>query len=336
LGPGDGLTSWGHPMDRRKLLASLAGTTAALGLPCWAVALAAGSRSIPQRASARVIVDNDFAGDPDSLIALAHQLLQPKARTVLVTTSALAPEFSVGTSQGASCAAGRTVVLALFKAMRILAPPPVMAGSETLGDPAVPPSPAAMAIVAEALRDDPLPLYLTCGGPLTNVAAALRLQPAIANRMTLVWIGGGPYPEGGWEYNLAADAPAAREVIERSDLPLWQVPQDAYRQMQVSVAELDVRLRRLSTAGAWLYDRFTSPPDFIEVKGSWPLGDSPTVLLTSISAESSHSLSQPARRIAGDLKYGDIIPGRSIRVFDRLDVRLCWEDFLALMRKSSQ
>lgn len=58
-----------------------------------------------------------------------------------------------------------------------------------------------------------MPLFFTCGGPLTNLAAALRIEPAIAQRMTVVWIDGGPYPGGGWEYNLAADLPAARAVI---------------------------------------------------------------------------------------------------------------------------
>ncbi len=38
---------------------------------------------------ARVIVDNDFAGDPDGLAGLGYQLLSPTTRTVLVTTSAL-------------------------------------------------------------------------------------------------------------------------------------------------------------------------------------------------------------------------------------------------------
>jgi hypothetical protein len=31
-------------------------------------------RVIPQKASARVIIDNDFAGDPDGLAALAHPI----------------------------------------------------------------------------------------------------------------------------------------------------------------------------------------------------------------------------------------------------------------------
>jgi inosine-uridine nucleoside N-ribohydrolase len=117
------------------------------------------------------------------------------------------------------------------------------------------PSEAAQAIVAEALRDDPRPLYFTCGGPLSNLAAALRLEPAIAARMTVVWIGGGPWPEGGWEYNLATDADAARYVIEQSTVPMWQVPQNAYRQMQYSIAEMTADLRPISDFSRWLAAR---------------------------------------------------------------------------------
>ena len=32
---------------------------------------------------------------------------------------------------------------------------------------------------------------------------------SIADRMTVAWIGGNGYPDGGWEYNLAVDVPAA-------------------------------------------------------------------------------------------------------------------------------
>jgi hypothetical protein len=74
-------------MRRRTFLAGITAipATAALGKP----ALGKAFDGIAQQASCRVIVDNDFAGDPDGLVALAHQLLSPKARTVLVTTSAL-------------------------------------------------------------------------------------------------------------------------------------------------------------------------------------------------------------------------------------------------------
>ena len=37
----------------------------------------------------RVVVDNDFSGDPDGLLALAHHLLAPSNRVVLITSSFL-------------------------------------------------------------------------------------------------------------------------------------------------------------------------------------------------------------------------------------------------------
>jgi Inosine-uridine preferring nucleoside hydrolase len=307
---------------RRSALAGLAALAAA-------PVLARTERLIPQRASARVIVDNDLAGDPDGLVALAHQLLSPKTRSVLITASALNPKFMPPGAPQTSAAAGQTVARDLIRRAGIKAGPQVEAGAENFD---LGPSKAAKAIVAEALRDDPLPLYLTCGGPLTNVAAALRLEPRIAERMILVWIGGGGYPDGGWEYNLATDLAAAREVIERSQVPLWQVPQPAYRHMQYSVAEMAADMRPISPFTRWLYDSFTNPPDFVDVGGSWPMGDSPLVLLTAISSESSRFVDRPARRIGADGGYGEEIQGRTVRVFEQLDARLTHADFLAKLR----
>lgn len=306
-----------------------------LGAPLlWrpASALAQTVRTIPQKASARVIIDNDFAGDPDGLVALAHQLLTPKTRTVLITSSGLNPEFTPKDIIGRSAAMGRDIALELIERAGIASPPPVLAGAESQGATDAQVTPAARAIVAEAMRDDPLPLFVTCGGPLTNIAAALRLEPAIARRMTLVWIGGGAYPQGGWEYNLATDVGAARHIIEESAVPLWQIPQNAYRQMQFSIAEMTADLRPLSPFAAWLYDRFTTPPSFVDIGGAWPLGDNPTVLLTAISRESSRFEDRPALRINADMRYGAPVEGRMVRVFDTLDARLTFADFLALMR----
>ncbi len=315
-------------MDRRK---TLAGSLAGMAMLVMPQGLLAQAR-IPQRASSRVIVDNDFAGDPDGLVGLAHQLLSPRTVVPLVSVAGL--NRSMG---GADAATRPTVpagVEAAAETVQRLAldhAPPVVAGHE-LGTQGAPVSVAAHAIVAEAMREDALPLFLSCGGPLTNLAEALLLEPAIADRMTLIWIGGGGYPDGGWEYNLSADPDAARQVIEGSAMPVWQIPQPAYRLMQVSVAEMEADMRPISDFTAWLYARFTNPPPFVDLGGSWPMGDSPAILLTAISAESSRYRDLPARRINPDLGYGEEIPGRSIRVFDDLDLRLTWADFLAKLR----
>jgi hypothetical protein len=309
-------------VDRRAMIGAL------VALGCVTRAGAA----IRETASARVIVDNDFAGDPDGLFALAHQLLAPKARCVLVTTSALDAKLAAlgGQPAGASAAAGRRAALNLIAQMALATPPPVVAGAEDFG--ADTPNDAALAIVREAMRADPLPLFFACGGPLTNLAAALRIEPAIAARMTVVWIGGGAYPRGGPEYNLGTDLPAARQVVERSAVPLRQVPDASYRQFQISIAELSGDIAPISPLSQWLCARYADLPPFVKLGGAITLGDSPLVLLTAISAESSSFVEQPGRRILADGGYGDAVAGRTIRVYDRLDARLALADFAARLR----
>lgn len=312
--------------DRRSLVGSLLAGAAVAACP----AVAQPARRIPQKTNARVIVDNDFAGDPDGLVALTHQLLSPKTTVPLVTVSALDPKFA-GAAAPMSVVTGVRTARELIERLAPASQPKVIGGrngSFVQGQP----SEAAQAIVREAMADDPLPLYLTCGGPLSNVADALRLEPAIAQRITVIWIGGGGYPQGGWEYNLSVDVEAARHVIERTQVPIWQIPQPAYRLMLASVAEMETDLSPISPFGAWLYQRFTTPPDFLDVAGSWPMGDSPLVLLTAVSGESSRYRDWPARHIEDNLAYGAEIPGRTVRVYDDLDMRLTWSDFLARLR----
>ncbi len=174
------------------------------------------NQRIPQRPSARVIVDNDFAGDPDGLVGLAHQLLSPKTVVPLITVSGL--DRNLGGETGSTVGPGAEVAAETVQRLALDHSPPIASGHE-LGVRGQEPSEAARAIVAEAMREDALPLFFSCGGPLTNLAEALLLEPAIAARMTLIWIGGGGYPDGGWEYNLSADADAARQVIEGSAMP---------------------------------------------------------------------------------------------------------------------
>lgn len=288
-------------------------------------------RRIPQNATVRVIVDNDFAGDPDGLAALAHQLLSPKSEVTLITVSALNPKFlAMANNASNSVDQGQALAQLLTEKLH-LESVPIAKGHDFI-EPGDGVSDAAKAIVKEAMRDDPRPLYFTCGGPLTNLAEALKIEPRIAERMTVVWIGGGDYPEGQWEYNLATDIKAAKAVIEQSTVPLMQVPQGSYRQVQFSIAEMTADMRPISSFSGWLYERFTSPPDFVELGGTWPFGDSPLVLPTALSVESSRIEVQKARRIQADGSYAEPMPARDISVFKTVDARLVLADFLAKLR----
>lgn len=324
-------------LTRRHLLAGAVGALAASRT--FAAAAGGGAGRAPGfdlQPLARVIVDNDFAGDPDGLVALVHQLLAPSAEVRVVSSSFLNPQFPPPPGQaGGSAAAGRVLAEAAVSQCRPARRPLVAEGAEgALGGIDVPrDSAAARAIVAEALSEDPLPLYCTCGGPLTNVASALLMEPRIAQRMTVVWIGGGGYPQGGWEYNLASDVRAAQVVFNHSSVPLWQVPLPAYRSCQLSVAEMETQFAAAGPTGRWLLEYFqTMKPDWLKLGGTWPMGDSPLVLATALSSESSEVVERLAPRIGDDMAYGERAGARQIRVYGRIDLRLLIGDFLARLQ----
>ncbi|GAB3304810.1 hypothetical protein GCM10027451_10740 [Geodermatophilus aquaeductus] len=270
---------------------------------------------LPVAARCRVVVDNDWAGDPDGLVALAHHLLSPANRVTAVTSSFLNPVF--GEVDG-TAARGAAMAQELVDLVGGTQRPPVHTGTEAAVGTADGRSAASEAIVAEARRDDDLPLFLVCAGPLTNVAAALEAAPGIAARLTLVWVGGSLDPEA-YEYNRDTDPRAAEQVLGRNDRAVRQFPLETYRRCAYSVAELEHDLAGSGRVGSWLWQRFLELPlpDWIPLGGMWPLGDSPPVLVTALGEESSTwtTTGSPQRRV-----YTDV------------DVRLLFGDMLARLR----
>ncbi|MDQ3290144.1 MAG: nucleoside hydrolase, partial [Bacteroidota bacterium] len=145
----------------------------------------------------RVIVDNDFSGDPDGLFQLAHLLLSPSVETRAIIGSHL----KVGDGFDPSKTQAQNAVnqaKELMKVMGIKSNIPVLAGSNTAmpNDSTPVKSEAVNLIIKEALRTDTkLPLYLLCGAGLTEIASAVLTNPQIADKLTLVWIGGPEYPD---------------------------------------------------------------------------------------------------------------------------------------------
>lgn len=288
--------------------------------------MSAPSRRIPVAKLTRVIVDNDYAGDPDGLVALAHQLLTESTEVVAITGTTLTPPHDMpGGVPGSAQSAAREVVQWLTPTTE----PAVPADTSTpfLELTSIPD--ASRVILDEAEKSSDLPLFVTCGGPLTNIAAALREDPTLAERMTLCWIGGGAYPEGGWEYNLALDTPAAQFVFNESSAEIHQFPLTTYRQCAFSIAELEFVLSGGGPFGAWLYERFTNPPTAIRIGDHWPQGDSPVVLTTALGTESSSTRSLPVPWIADDLSYREHPHSREMVLYDRVDTRLLFSDFAA-------
>ncbi len=294
----------------------------------------------------RVIIDNDFAGDPDDLYQLVHHLLSPSVEIRGIVCSHLPLGDPWYTDDSADQA--RRVVERLAEVMRLETAGMLFTGvNQSLPSRTEPcPSEAARLIIAEALRTDTdIPLVVVCGGGLTDLASAYLMEPSIADHLLAIWIGG-PEHEGlgvrppliqDPEYNLRIDITAAQVVLNDSSIPLWLVPRNMYRHCLVSDAELRLRVANRGALGAFLYEAIQRVRDLVESKGAgfgetYALGDSPLVLLTALQSyfqpdpSSSDYVLRPCPLVGDDGEFTGELGGRPVRVYTRLDTRLMFED----------
>lgn len=301
------------------------------------------------RARARVIVDNDFSGDPDDLFQLAHHLLCSSVdiRGVIGSHLSVGDAFDPSVRQAENAVAVATDLLTRVGYEHV----PIHLGSNvglvdagTASD-----TPGARAIIAEAMRSDvDTPLFIAMGGGMTELASAWLLEPAIADRLTLVWIGGGEHPgiavpppgAPALEYNLAIDPVAAHVIFTASTIPIWQVPRDAYRRCLVSRAELGRRLAGAGSLGPFLVEQIDALDRRADAAGfslgdTYVLGDSPLVLLTALQTSfepdpaSSDYVAMPTPALDVDGTYRSREDSRPMRVYTHLDTRLMFEDMFA-------
>lgn len=300
----------------------------------------------------RVIVDNDFSGDPDGLFQLAHLLLSPSVEVRGIIGSHL----RVGDGfDNSSIQAENAVRKAkeLLNVMGIGKKIPVLPGSNiALTSETTPFKNAAVdLIVAEALRTDTtLPLYVLCGAGLTEIASALLTDSRISEKLTLIWIGGNEYTDLAFpppnysspEYNLNIDIKAARVVFNSSKVKLWQVPRDAYRQTLLPYSQLLLNVKPHGATGAYLAitleELMKRIQKYVNVGETYILGDSPLVLLTALQSSfeadpsSSHYAIKIAPNISEEGAYQFNPSGRNIRVYTKLDVQLMFNDFFAKLQ----
>lgn len=326
-------------MQRRSFMASAVASWLASGVPMGLLAA--------QSPRQRVILDNDYSGDPDGLFQLAHHLLSPSVSIPFIIGSHIhVNDFIDGSERQADNAVER--VKALLVAMKLANPPEVLAGRNRAPEAGAAPTLTKVTerIIVEARRTETdLPLVYAAGGGLTELAEALRLAPDIGSKIRLVWIGGLEWPDytsqalvkANAEYNTMIDLAAARTIFNNSDVEIWQVPRNVYRQMMVSMPELRLRLNESGELGRFLLDALN------DLRHRWPdhmgetfiLGDNPLVALTALLSSfepdtSSSDYELIARPTIGE--DGTYEPGstrKSIRVYRSIDTRLTFADMFA-------
>ena len=306
---------------------------------------------VPENKTLRVFIHTDCKLEADDQYAIVHHLLTPKYEVTGIAAAhfngsaideAMAEVRQMLRNIHADIAPEKTALASRDEVQKILnlmglngtipvaagAPAPLEKENEAIW------SEGAQLIIEEALKEDSRPLFLCCQAPLTDVASALLLKPEIAKKMTVIWVGGGDYPSGGYEYNLLADKKAAN-VVFSSQVPLWQIPIGTYKQLGVTLAELQYHVKPCGAIGRYLFEQMAEFNEKAKIfpvfphGESWGLGDSAPVgvLLQELEKEDFTMVHAPY--IRPDMTYEERTDSRKIRVYHRVDSRMILGDFFA-------
>lgn len=291
---------------------------------------------VPENKRVRVIVHTDCKNEADDQYALAHHLMTPR----FDVRGIIAGHFDGNChlyGKDRTEQASYDEILNILELMGLSGRYPVFHGApHSLPDPATPIlSEGAEFIVREAMRDDSRPLYVACQGAITDMASALLLRPEIAQRLTVIWIGGADYPGGGSEFNLDMDIHGVNAVFS-SQIPVWQLTTSVYKRFAVSLAELQQKVYPCGRIGRYLFEQMVRfNEQAADFNGPWPhgelwgLGDQGTVavLMEELERVSYDMIQAPT--ILPDGRYSFENQNRPIRVYHTVDHRLVLEDFFA-------
>ena len=284
----------------------------------------------------RVIVNTDAKNEADDQYAIVHALLSP----TLDIRGLVAAHFGTERSTR-SMEESREEIDLLLQLMGRAGEVPVANGAAgALPDATTPvDSPGARLIIEESKEaSEGDPLFVAFLGPLTDMASAILLDPAIVHRpVVVIWIGGmghgGLDPSyTGIEFNLRNDITAANVVLD-SGIDVWQVPANVYSAVSVSYSELEEKIGGTSELADYLIEQLLEwnaawHPEPIESRS---LGDSPAISLI-LNPRGGSFRTLPAPRFD---QQGNYVPGAGhpVRVCESVDVRFLLEDMFAKIRR---
>ena len=279
---------------------------------------------VPDYKKVRVIIDTDAACEADDPYAIVQALLSPK----LIVKGIIAEHFR----EAGSMEKSYDEIATIMDCMQMDTPffygqkGPLSQDNEI--------SEGVQFIIDEAMREDEKPLFVLCQGAITNVAMAMKSEPRIRDRMTVIWIGThgeAPVTAPFREFNAGNDVEAANLFLGGGG-DIWLVPSTVYTTILIGIAELKRRVRPCGKIGEHLYENLIKY-NFSEGAGwtkgeSWSLGDSPAAAL-ALNPECGHFHYAPAPYIAEDTS-SEVRDGQPrVRIYTDVDSRYILEDMIA-------
>lgn len=175
----------------------------------------------PETSKIKILIDTDANNELDDQHALAYAFLNSNVFEVVGVTVN-------NTRNGEGIQGQYDEALRILKLFDLENTIPLLKGADKnyteilpqINDSVFDGKPAVDFIISEALKIDTGKLVIIPVGKLTNIALALKKEPAIADKIRVVWLGSN-YPGPG-EYNLDNDTTSVNPVIE-SEVPFEMV-----------------------------------------------------------------------------------------------------------------
>ena len=281
------------------------------------------------------ILDTDTYNEVDDQFALAHLLLHDE--TIDLQAVHAAPFFNSRSSgPGDGMEKSYEEIQRMLELVGPKVPPAVYRGSTSyLPDARTPVESEAVRDLIERALAAKETLYVLTIGACTNVASALLLEPRIAEKIQIVWLGGhAPHWENTREFNLAQDPHATRILLD-GPAPLVLVPCiPVASHLKTTVAELEKELAPFSRLGAYL-------TDIVSDYGGNRLGWSKVIWDIAVSGwlierKWVRTLSMPSPVLRDDITWEQPTPAtrRQIDVAVQVDRDSIFADFFTRARNS--
>ncbi len=269
-----------------------------------------------------IVIDTDAANETDDQFAVAWALMNPDSFRIRGIYAAPYRHMQVaGEGEGMFNSYWELRRLAaLFPELDL---PVLMGASRFLTEGGAAANPASLHLVELSRsysRENPLRVIAIAA--LTNIAVALALDPTLAERIEVYWLGGQDYRRSAHEFNLDGDPKASEMVVNSTALPVCLFPCAGVAEtLLLNIGTARERVLPCGAPGRFLYNRLRrmvgnerpesassiwdlapffalSRPEWVEMaccerrelrSGEWgaPLGEAKWWMLRSIAVESA-------------------------------------------------
>ncbi len=213
----------------------------------------------PPAGKVRAVIDTDTFNEIDDQFAVVYALLSPEKLDIEAIYAA--PFYNKRSSgPGDGMEKSYDEIVRLLQRLGISPENFVFKGSTDFLSESTSPvaNDAVSDLIARAMDSGDESLYVIATGAVTNVASALLLEPEIANKIVVVWLGGHAlhWPDTG-EFNLKQDLRASRVVFD-CGVPLVHIPcAGVTSHLHTTVPEMREHVKGRGEIGDYLFEIFS-------------------------------------------------------------------------------